>query len=1129
MCHSQQTLSETYVIYHLQELRSSKMGNQNIEGAGYTLRHRSHPFYLGMSRHMADSCFDLGNLHKKWRESMEEELSEERDSTVKHCYMSAVLGFGRTAIRTPIPVGSPPETVRGIVRNVMVDLVDDWIDLHLVIFEHEVQIQDYIKSLSQEQLKDHLNRAWKNAKTAFNTATAKEMATPGRSQDLAALPHGIPFTLDQADMAEFHAPDLDNFTLDFLEDDMTTRDEGPSPVQGVSQIRPETLVPVYRTGCNIRDGRSNFSSGDHSLPALRTLHGIECNVNLAHFDMVRPAYLAPHINLQDLMIPENLFRFIHYRARTRPQDFAAQDNIMTYTGRQTKIVSGPVLANNMFAYREGEVKDELRCFEGYGLEPHSKSKESKEYHEHYRTRKLFGPSEFYVLLKSQQLTYAFLKSFCFDIARKLDIDPEIYAATNFDPARKAVAKRRAIEKKARQNLEYSTPWPERHPLTQYEPQLPGINVEFFATRLEGQYKKAEAHMSDLFNDPDYFADTMIQEREHHWHNIPVEFETLRMDEYHDKEKRHGVYKECLRRVSKRALFELLLWNTTKVTLEAFNQSVLDKHKGSDRVPELLKDFEAWPRPPSLFNHKKPEDLLKQGALLEKYMKLVSLIRYNAIFFVNEFKVAAIHASSEPLRGDFVRKGLRREVHINKGHFDGEPINLGRCSKAYNEKTDDKDLLIDLIDNFIADELASTHIGIHKVTERLQFLLEDPEDVTWKYMTTHVAGTIEKLHLLAELAEHLERWHPITEHFFLFEERARRVCAQKAAEGLSLDLFAFDSFEIDSGNCVPSKRVNRLCSLMDELQQFETAEKRHMGIARGDLKRYVCSLLKQYIVSIDERTDHRAGEEVLKRLESQMGTKRDEYPFEEDEKPLDVGYGNLYHKVEGGISVPRKHPNRAKYKNEARKWKQRGKKARAKSPVLDHTVERRNREEIVERRRVKMQARVQRVRDEWERKNAAHRAQMAAALAAQPAPQPPPVPEPQPQVQPAPQAAPSIPLAPDGQPKKFLKPVHWGNLAGLYGVDRVAPPSYEGTKLTLHNLGYAYRASKTNGSHVNFDRTDNCRWAVKYLPKGNHLSWSTTHGGKRKRVSAAKAKTWANFLEDNGLTWKFINDWHYGYE
>jgi hypothetical protein len=175
-------------------------------------------------------------------------------------------------------------------------------------------------------------------------------------------------------------------------------------------------------------------------------------------------------------------------------------------------------------------------------------------------------------------------------------------------------------------------------------------------------------------------------------------------------------------------------------LEEFNQMVLKERPGPDKSPTELGDYSRWPMPPSLFSSRKPH---KGIPLLLKYMELVALVRYNAIFFLNEFRVAVIHAISEPFREDFIREGARQDVAIRKGHFHSDPTNIARCSRAYDKDKDDKDLLIDLIDTFITDEGAPMHIGIHRVTERLQFLLDDPKDSTWKYMTKHVANKDRK--------------------------------------------------------------------------------------------------------------------------------------------------------------------------------------------------------------------------------------------------------------------------------------------------------------------------------------------------------------------------------------------------
>jgi hypothetical protein len=382
--------------------------------------------------------------------------------------------------------------------------------------------------------------------------------------------------------------------------------------------------------------------------------------------------------------------------------------------------------------------------------------------------------------------------------------------------------------------------------------------------------------------------------------------------------------------------------------------------------------------------------------------------------------------------------------------------------------------------------------------------------------------IGKLHLLAELADHLDRWNPFTEILCASTEEERRSYFRKATQGVSIDFFNFDSFEIDDdGKCIPSKRINRLCSFLDGVQQFGPDDTRSLGVARGDLKRYACSLLTQYIEMVDERSSHRAGEE-MKGLEEQMGFKRDSYPFTEDEEPIDIGRGGLTFKI-GDLSLPRPQVGKdGRFKDEASNWKRKGK--RAASEAFGNTTNDRNREEIVERRRVKMQARLQRVRDKWERENEEHRKRMAAAAARPGRPQPQAQPPPPP---PAPRA---IPLAPDGRPKKELKSTHWNTLAGVFNIDSATPPSLISAELTMKYIGYDHTTNRGGGSHSRFVRYDAmCRWPKTVLPKGNALSWSERHGTGKDRVSEAKARTWAGLLRRPGFGWEFINDWHYRYE
>ena len=730
-----------------------------------------------------------------------------------------------------------------------------------------------------------------------------------------------PFLLDSTfGMPEFHASDLDNFVVDFLKDELGETYEGePRSIK-------DLLVPIYRTGCNFRQfgkisGRKfNPPTG---VPEEEVRENIKYNSNLQHMPKVLPAYLVPHINLQDLLDSKNLLRFIYYRGRLPPRDFWRIDNTLTYTLRQTRMISGPFISKNMIKIVDKDAdgkKINDAAFEvcrEYRPSSLSSAGTALDYELSYYSGFVYGPSEAYVIMKSQLLTYLFLKTLCWTLLRRAGLDCEKIVSGDLEHGDEAQNLRDHREGITCQKLGPKPEWLDSAISDQYEPGPPGIDLKRFSPRLEEQMERAKEHIHKFFDDPEYFTDVILQERDHHWLNIPskIDPQASEIDRYYDIQFRHSVHRDCLRSASRRAIFEAFLWYSTHEVLMEFVKTVLVEYPGSDQKPDIISS-NSWPLPPKLIlaNH-----LDVPNKLLEMYMGLIVLVRYHAIFFINEFRVRAIHAGSKSFREEF--RSPRN--NFQKPHYDGKPPRLCRLHTPITEENDDKNLLLELIDNFIADEGASTHIGIRKVTQRLQVLMLDKDDETvWAYMTDLVADTIDKLHVLAELAEHLERWHPMAELLGNLSEEQRREHFRRTTEGKSIDFIQIDRFAIDEENCVPDKRMNRLYTLLDEMQRLETDDLRGIGFARGDLRRYGASLLKKLIIPTDLKSQYRAGKQALKRLEVSMSINQEQYPFLEGEEPINLGAGKLTMQGPNGTRIPRETLNRKKYEDQASKWRRR---------------------------------------------------------------------------------------------------------------------------------------------------------------------------------------------------------------
>ncbi|KAK2927427.1 hypothetical protein FoTM2_012601 [Fusarium oxysporum f. sp. vasinfectum] len=124
-----------------------------------------------------------------------------------------------------------------------------------------------------------------------------------------------------------------------------------------------------------------------------------------------------------------------------------------------------------------------------------------------------------------------------------------------------------------------------------------------------------------------------------------------------------------------------------------------------------------------------------------------------------------------------------------------------------------------------------------------------------------------------------------------------------------DLLALDNCDFQD-QYVPAKRTHRIFRFLDELQGFDVKEKEmSFGKAKGDIKRFGASLLRGLIYPLNEKADKlvyryktwgmgvspRLGRgkvfpadgRALERLTKCMGITREQFPFADNELPLDL--------------------------------------------------------------------------------------------------------------------------------------------------------------------------------------------------------------------------------------------------
>ncbi|CAM1510843.1 Fc.00g083560.m01.CDS01 [Cosmosporella sp. VM-42] len=1139
------------------------MGNEHENAMGDRLRKACHPIFLGKNRQATDPIFVLNHQYPDERTILESEVNamnpEGSDvGMAEHEEVAWEYQYGQTVMAHIFTSGRSLPCVEGWMTELRSHLQASWRYSTNVVVRYESLIQSTLIQINEtnpEQLKVILQNAWKKASKHCNDHC---QANPNFNfQTLCDL------QVRADSLAEFHSPDLENFSLDFLKDIRTQR--------------RECFVPIYRSGANFKDMREDVARSLNEMPA-REEGAIDYNIDVKeHLEMVRADYTAPHINIEDLLNLPNLLNFIHYRARLDPSSFARQDCDFTYLGRHIKMLSGSFMAQRMISFSsDGRY---LRVWRGYGSEPSDSGEQtSKDYKDAYRSGNLFGFMEGFVLTHTQINTYLFLYYLLFEILPDDLIDNHKLKELQDGMSE---AEKRGIEETSLRYIESIKPaadreyWPDIAAANQYEPIAPVIKVQRFASPFASKITLAEEHLSMLFDDPDYFTDMVLQQKDHHWCNLKRLGYADRFKEieyYHEDILRHNLYHDCVRTVLRRAIYEVFLWNTVDNVLAGFNDELMAAYPNSAQIPPSVSGVINWPLPPLSGN---AGDQTKRDELRQKYMDLVILVRYYAIYFVNEFRVHAIHAGSEPMRDRFatesslnVRRMKAGKCTFPKKHFEGQPLRTHATKISVKQSKSDRSepirIISELIDNFIACKTTSMHVGIRKVTQRLQMFSRSDKAEERDCFTSLVADTIDSLDLLAELAEHLELHHPIVEFIGNLTDGELKSRFARAAQGNSINLMSFEDHPFEDR--IPGKRMKRLCTILDEMQGFNDSNEATMGYARGDLKRLGNAVLKKHILLTNKDQQYKAGNDALKRLQETMGVHTADtiYDWNPKEKPLDIG--GLKRKRDDGAETVENVPKRA-YREQAAQIRGRAQQRKDESNqekalgyqdiVLDHQA----RIELHKKRSAWMEGRrkfrADRNRERWRYTEAGvvlreikdddgeaeqpdpndmgdiYEPMTGPALNVKP-PQPlqpaPPQVQQQPAVEPQqaqPKPAPrrlSATLAPDGKPKKRLPKRVWATLDTIFHHNQSSVIWAELTR-AMNMMGY--QEMGTGSSHESFAWTPNCRWTREVFPhrKGKHIIIARNHEGVRKGAARGKVRSWKTHLAENGLTLSFIRSWY----
>lgn len=860
-----------------------------------------HAINLGKNRLLADPAFAYGiHRHPALEAARAIEVAEIQSNGgqgVKPGSRAwcAMYGHGRDAMWPPMDPGKPHKEMRSALERHVVKMETAWKDFRHLVVGKERLIQDTVIKLASadgkmsesETLDGFLEKAWKEARDDYNKDVVEPPDHIGR--DYLLDPEGT--------IADGHSSDLEIFALDFLKD-----------VPEIIVTHVHRHRPLYRHGANYQDQSEALAEimtikprgGMDQLRMPKPINQkVSFNKNVAeHLRKVRANFLVPHINLTDLLDPCNLLTFIHHRARLVPSEFSLLDNDLSYLGRHSMILSGYFDCAVLVSLRVPSTNDDetesdqpLEVWLDYEYKSEGQTRDEQQ-QVLIDAGELFGTMEAFLILQSQTITYLFLGKLCAALLQTAQGDEAGHPDSVPDEDEEAEALQ-TIQGLRGNNQER---WQDIASIRQYEPVPVTLNLDRYRQNIQSKRDRAEDHIGRLFNEPEYFFQQLLEQKEHHWVNVDISYDKLRdqfIEKYHQLEsKRHTLYEDCLRSVLRRAVFEFFMWSSVEevlVWLKGLEQDY--PPHGQDRmVPSTHKDgAKTWPH--TKWSTYDRED---RGGIWTPYMMVQSIIRYVGVFFVLEFRNKAIHAASQPMRNIFCIKkapeprGIGDTAKFKRGHYNSDLMELGLTKKTLAEDRENLTRIVaELIENFISNQTSSMYMGMRKVTARLQRYLDDCDDEdTTNVFSTLVSDTIDSIDLLAELAEHLELHFPAHTLQMAdpsYDEEKRREFFSRSLAGGSIDVLAFDDFMIEQ---IPEKRLRRLYQLLDQMQGF-SINTINFGQARGDLKRLGSSLLHALIYKQNEQNKFQATKEALDRLAETMGVTRNQYPFDKKEQPMDM--------------------------------------------------------------------------------------------------------------------------------------------------------------------------------------------------------------------------------------------------
>ncbi|KAH7173571.1 uncharacterized protein B0J16DRAFT_276571 [Fusarium flagelliforme] len=802
----------------------------------------------------------------------------------------AFHGIGRDAPWPPFDPGRcRKEFEYEIIRHSKI-VGQRWKKLNQLVLGSEKVIQDTIVRLAQGDIKakdgkvvsveDYLKFSWQATRDTYN----KDQAT-----------------------------DPGNLTTGFRLDP-----KGSITANHKTKVKPfDRYYPLYRNGANYMDDRKTLEedlTDEEKFQNLRKPGSIkdgktQFNINIEGFlEKHRASFLVPHINLLDLTNTVNLLLFIHHRARFLPREFSYVDRDAMYMGERTRILLGANDPTCRVVFKDFINNDES----GFPVKPlfHYTHKE-------WDTERLgdlgihrwktltFTGSAAWLTLQSQAITYTFLSNFCqhmLDLAKEKPVYDPLHSLTFqqiLDIENEAAQKIEEVRgDKHGENLD------EIQALRQYEPTTEGFDYDRYHKLLAEQRDEAEQRIWFLFNDPDYFARKIIEEKEHHWDNLRVGYDEANPGSYirryyNDMKKRHDMYLDCMRNVVRRALFDFFIWHAILNALAQLEEDKEKYHRFERNHIEYVRGGKSFCALNAEFWQGKDAE-----RYITDYKSVQRVVRMAASYIIFEFRKKAIHAASPHMRDVYCIPDANKKPAdlLSPGYYNKPDIELNfRHQVLPDERRQVPRMVLELIENFISKPTSAMFVGVRNVTARIQRHFDECQDdeQTRSKFSDLLRDNIKGLHILSELADYMDQ------HMYVgsFEHHTFTTSHEDITGGKSWEVFEhLDTYDILSlDGCtfgrehVPPKRQERIFKFLDEIQGLGTRDENSYGAARGDIRRFGSSLLKGLIYpfgrkdsNLKYKYNHKSSFEVkpetLDRLSQHMGIGENQWPFQDSEKP-----------------------------------------------------------------------------------------------------------------------------------------------------------------------------------------------------------------------------------------------------